>query len=299
MAYFTAPTRPLLESDAWRRWCPDPLVVVDGGARGRLFEPFDRLRSPLRVVAFEPDPEASVGEGVQRIPLALWSERTTVDLHLAARPGTSSVLPPDLEFLADFPDRVGAPARRTVRVLRMAATSIDAEVADGNMPAPDFIKLDVHSAEHPVLCGAVETLVQTSGVLVETWHAPVHHGQVGHGGVEAFLNDHGFHLFDLRPASTWRYQRSGKFSRADRGRTVGSEALFLPTHPNDDRVLRVAGIADLFGFNVYAQLLLSRSTAAGASDLLVELEAIERARRLMPRRTLARLLRAVAARLDP
>jgi FkbM family methyltransferase len=251
------------------------ITVVDGGARGGLIDPFNRVRSGVHVVAFEPDPDAQVlapsrGE-TTHVPKGLWSETGDIDLHLAHNRSTSSVYPPNHALLELFPQRIGSPPRTTERLIRVPAISIDEAVATSLCPPPDFIKLDVHSAEYEALVGASRSLADVAGVLVETWHGPVHQGQRLHGAIETFLNDHGFLLFHLEPRSAWRVALDGDPFELDRPWLVGSESLFFrdftATKAASARAAIVAiAFADLFAYDSYAIRLCRRFESDGTLD---------------------------------
>ncbi|MCB9768106.1 MAG: FkbM family methyltransferase [Candidatus Omnitrophica bacterium] len=241
------------------------LTLIDGGARGELFDPFSAVACPLEVVAFDPDVDAPKGtqkERVRRhfINKALWKETGTVKVHIAHQPATSSVYPPDLELLRTFPDHVGAPQRTTEKVVEIESISIDEAVDQGLCPSPDFIKLDIHSAEFEALQGAENSLRTSFGVLVESWHSPIHRGQHLTGELEWFLNQRGFFLFHIMHNSPWPHVVDGKNLELDRPRMVGTESLFLrddlhPSNSNQVAGLHALAIADLFRYNRFAVLL--------------------------------------------
>lgn len=239
-------------------------VVIDGGARDSLFDPFDLVKSNLEIVAFEPDAMAPLYESrlpVTRIQKALWDKECVLDLHLAADPSTSSVYPPNIPLLAQFRDEIGVPTRTTVKVLKVAAISIDRAVETGLCKAPNFIKLDIHSAEYEALRGAADSLRQVVGVLVETWNHPVHKGQHLHSDVESFLNSQGFYMFHLRDVVTWKQCVDGVEFASERDRHVGSEALFFRDSVPPELGIFAIACADLFGYPGYAIALSRRFLA--------------------------------------
>lgn len=279
-----------IETDHFREELEGGAIrIVDGGARGGLFEPFEGVETPLEVYAFEPDPDAQKRTpdplvSTRFVEAALWKDTSGVDVHIAAEPSTSSVYPPNLEFLEPFEDRIGVPARSTQQVVKVPSTSIDEAAGAGVIASPDFIKLDIHSSEYEALLGARRALEESAvGVLVETWHAPVHACQYLHADVEQLLNEHGFYLFHLRKASVWDYLDEGR--RGEGRRHVGSEALFLKDDRDVEgvehrRALLLVGLADLFGYPNYGIHATRRFAAQSIFSEQQAAEMIHRLRRL-------------------
>ena len=73
--------------------------------------------------------------------------------------------------------------------MNISLRSIDSCVSSGEMPKPNFIKLDVHSAEFHALTGSLTSLNNCVGLLVETWNCEVHEGQPLHYEIEKFAID--------------------------------------------------------------------------------------------------------------
>jgi FkbM family methyltransferase len=281
-----------IESNLCRETVKGELMcVVDGGSRGGPFAPFDSVSAGVQVIEFEPDADAA---DEHTVPKALWNRSGTIEIHLAVNRSASSVYPPNLELLRPFPDQIGAPARRTESKAEVEAISIDDAVERGLCPPPDFIKLDVHSAEYEALEGASRALESSVvAVLVETWHAPVHQGQHLHGDVERFLNDKGFHCFDHWPVAAWRYELDGEAATEDRPRLIAAESIFFKDFPAGSEVSAKTAVfaiaaADLYEYTNYA-VHLSRSFAARGTlspELQAEIEgellALRRARRRSP-----------------
>jgi len=245
-----------------------PLTLIDGGSRGGLFDPFNVVAAPLEVVAFDPDVEAPTGNPKENVTVryvkkALWKDSRKLSVHIAVQPATSSVYPPDLDLLGKFSDRIGAPPRTTRRIVEIDSQSIDETVSQGLCQPPNFIKLDIHSAEFEALEGAKKSLESAFGVLVESWHSPIHKGQHLTGELEWFLNQRGFFLFHFVHYCPWMHFVDGQDLELDRPRLVGSESLFLRDDLDISRAtipaaLHAIAIADLFRYNRFAVLLSRR-----------------------------------------
>ena len=155
-------------------------MLVDGGADGNISEPFDVAGVVVTAVRFEPRGKDAVTITDNNIYIdgCLWSEDCTKDLHLARIPTTSSICPPNIPFLENLEHSPGGGGgRETIRKIPVLLRSIDSCVDKLEMPLPNFIKLDIHSAEVPALIGAQNSLENCVGLLVETWNSEVHMGQ--------------------------------------------------------------------------------------------------------------------------
>lgn len=232
-----------------------PITVIDGGARGEIFRPFDEVdEEMLRVIRFEPDPDASVSkEGGQIvIPKALWCEEKEIPLHIAHSSAASSTLPFHTE-LQKYIDPY-AEVRRTRETISVPATTIDLTVAEHALPSIDLIKLDIHGAEFEVLQGAEQTLDSTLALLIESWTIPIHKGQKTRASVELSALEKGFYVFEEFTRSAWG-RKPGWFEKKQ---PVSQDTLYfkdpLIDHNIQDRTsaLKLIGLADLFSHHGFA-----------------------------------------------
>lgn len=237
----------------------DKFVLVDGGAAGELSEPFDFAKSVILSVRFEPRGEGEVLKSPNEIYIdgGLWSEDRNGTLHVAKNPTTSSIFPPNIEFLKQFDDQYGVPPRNTQKLIEVPLRSIDSCVSNSEMPSPNFIKLDIHSSELPALLGANNSLDSCVGLLVETWNAEVHKGQNLHYEVEKFAIENGFEVYDTICAAGWHVKHNNQVSYNERRRYIGSEILFIKANVPRELRLEKAFVLSLFGFYSAAQNLIS------------------------------------------
>lgn len=251
----------------------DKITVIDGGARGAIFPPFSKVNPALvRVIRFEPDPEASIIEEDNHIVLnkGIWSHKGEVELHLTKSPNASSVYPPDKRLLGQFEHKIGLGPRAVMSTVTIEVDTIDNYSKNNKIPKPDFIKLDVHSSEYEALQGAIHCLqTKTIGVLVEAWACPIHKGQKTHAEVAAFLNKLRFYLFDQKRNSVWPRNIANK-SISSKPQFVAFDSLFfkdiieLPLgHLKLENALKYIAIAELFGHAAYAIQLNNYFKASG------------------------------------
>ncbi len=115
---------------------------------------------------------------------------------------------------------VGGRAEGTVR--SVPTVSIDALIAEQDLPGPYILKLDTHGFEVPIIDGAREMLAETSAIIVEVYNFPITDSALLFHEMCEKLSSLGFRCVDLvdplfRPADAALWQM---------------DLIFLPkTHP--------------------------------------------------------------------
>lgn len=77
-------------------------------------------------------------------------------------------------------------------LVRLPMTTIDAEVRKHSLKPPYLIKLDTHGFEVPIFNGALQTLSQTSLIVVEVYNFQLHETSLRFHQMCEFLEDKGF-----------------------------------------------------------------------------------------------------------
>lgn len=177
-----------------------PMVVVDVGCRWGVSDRWAELVGPLRVYAFDADPEecarlqVAAPAGVTYVPYALGEEDGLAQLHVAEEPACSSLFPPDELALAMFPElRIAS----EVDVREVVLHTLDGWAKEAGVAAIDVLKLDVQGAELAVLRGAEEVLPTVRMIEVEVAFNPMYTGQPLFGDIDEFLRSQGFRLWRL------------------------------------------------------------------------------------------------------
>lgn len=209
------------------------LQVLDIGARSGPKDKWRDFAHLVELVGVEPDPgecerlerRASASPIRSRyLCTALAARPGTLELHLCAHPGCSSVFEPNRSHLDQFFPEIAAlfevVGKRTVD-----ATTLDRLVADHAL-APDVIELDVQGAELSILEGGLETLPDVRLIELEVEFCEQYLGQPLFGDVDRFLRDHGFELLGLR-RTLWRRHASSPPRSVGGGQLVHGDALYF------------------------------------------------------------------------
>ena len=227
----------------------DKIVIVDGGARGEIFSPFDRVDTEVwHAYRFEPDPGAEIISSSQStvIPKALWKQEATIPIHIAKSPSSSSVYPFNRSLQEEIDPHI---LGRTVdKVVEVEAIRIDSVFPNQQHPQVDFIKLDVHGCEYEILEGSQQQLHSCLGLLVENWVIPIHKGQKTRADVEQFLNQSQFYLFEQYDVAKWA-RMPDSFTKTQ---AIAVDSLYFPHLISDShrltsiQALKQLGICELF-----------------------------------------------------
>jgi FkbM family methyltransferase len=166
-----------------------PRVIYDiGGAQGEWATMVHGIWPGAKIVAFEPN--------ASRVPL-LEATRTRIPGYtfhrcfLGPKRGTVTYADAaDQTSLMDPQQNAGGTASAEMRVL-------DEMIAEGTIPPPDFMKLDVQGYELEVLKGGSQAMQAASGVMLE-----VSFGRFGpempiYSDILAFLHERGFGWYDV------------------------------------------------------------------------------------------------------
>lgn len=234
----------------------DEIIIIDGGARNKLFPPVDKINNK-KVYAFDADPSAEIlDKSLIKMPYGLWKNSEKVQLHIALQPTTSSIYPPNLE-LCDFllGPEYGTKCRKTLKKAYVNCVSLDDLYEQGKIPQTDIIKLDVHSAEYEVLESSKLILPETKIVLVETWGFEFHHGQKLTSHVEVLMNSYGFYGIDIDPSYGFNQACSyGNKLNGDRRLLHSTDTLFVNFNhfESENDAIKQIVLMSLFRYNTIA-----------------------------------------------
>lgn len=206
------------------------LSLVDIGARGGLPVRWRDLASILDVVAFEPDAaeaaRLAMSFGPVRsttvVPVAVWSAPGRRTLYVTRSPGCSSLLEPNRELLAGFPD---AARWEVVATPEVELSTLDDSLRAAGARNADFIKIDVQGGALNVLQGAAHTLETVVALEIEVEFVSLYRGEALFADIDAHVRSLGFELVDLRP-TYWRRAVAAEVA-GTKGQLVFADALYF------------------------------------------------------------------------
>jgi len=180
---------------------PNPIVLVDIGARGGISPKWSLLKKNIKVLGFEPDPEEckklnkGTTDNQTYFPVALSDKEKYVNLHITKNPACCSFFLPNLPFVKRFPNGEDL---QVVNSTPVKCNSLDNILRKNNIQDIDFLKIDTQGSELQILQGAKETLKNSVfGIDVEVEFLPQYSEQPLFSEIDDYLKKLGFSLFDL------------------------------------------------------------------------------------------------------
>ena len=232
------------------------IVVVDGGARGKVFPPLNQINTEIiKILRFEPEPDADIIHHANEditFNKGLWHSKGKIDLNIAIEPSASSTYPFHVELQKHIDPHLKV--RKTKKTIKIDVISLDELIKENNSLKIDFIKLDVHGAEYDVLKGANKVLESTLGLLIESWLIPIHKNQKIRAHVESLVYESGFYVFEEYKRANWARLKD-RFSKSQ---TVAMDTLYFKDPILDKNIkdqtdaIKIIGFANLFNHNAYA-----------------------------------------------
>jgi FkbM family methyltransferase len=207
------------------------LCFVDVGAHGvaeaEVFAP--ALRGDSLVVGFEADAAecarlGAAGDGRKRYLPCVIGDGRPARFHVCRSPLTSSLLHPNHELLAQYEglaEVCEVMAESPVETVRLD------DVAD--LPAIDFLKLDVQGATLAALQGAQRRLEDTLIVHAEVEFVPIYRDEPLFPECEQFLRSRGFMFHHFHEPQGRRVIAGGRAAGRTHSQMLWADAVFIPS----------------------------------------------------------------------
>ncbi len=198
------------------------LKFVDVGGSEGLHERWWPHLDNLDAYLFEPNPEEAekirqkyaATPNIRAIEKALWNADTQKTLHLAANFGCTSIRKPDMPFLTEYSLH---PYFELVGSMKIDCRRYDHLYAEGLVPSPDAVKIDVQGCEYEVLEGFGDLLDDCLCIELESHFYPIYRNQKLIGDLVSYLEAYDFVL--RRIGSTPHFQ----------GDAIEVDAIFTPS----------------------------------------------------------------------
>jgi FkbM family methyltransferase len=174
-------------------WPDNKVYLIDVGGAGGIQQKWLRYSNSIVPVLFEPNPEEAQK---LRSTLKLANLKGTQKLNIAKYWGCTSLREPNFDVLSKY--RI-APAFATVARETVDCIRYDTLFAQGRVPQPDAIKIDVQGYEYEVLLGFGGLLQDCLAIEVETHFYQIYKEQKLLHDLISLLGDFGFALRHVRP----------------------------------------------------------------------------------------------------
>lgn len=289
----------------------DKFVLLDGGAlEGELDKRWSRLDpARLAIHGFEPNElecvrlnslNASSGLLRHYYPVGLWSINGTLSFHENHSGGGSSfllqnqVVSDRWKFAHPTETKLARDIFRPKQTYDMKVTTLETWACESNIPAIDFVKLNVQGGELEILKASGPVLDTVLGILVEVSFCESYVDRPFFTDIDSYLRSRGFAFFDLLShhyvgrANSPLNQQSLKSMRPKLGQSVSTLGQLIEGHalylrdpivehpegpPNElaaQRALKLCCIAEIYGQIEYAfELLHWVNQKANSEDLLI------------------------------
>ena len=206
-----------------------PFTLVDVGAMGGIARKWDVLGKAVKVVAFEADErECSklVSSGrIQYLNFLVHGKKEDVNFHISRASGKSSIFPPNMPFLSQFPGVERFEVVNQMHFSKEKVRSFDDLFLEGFLKDLDFLKLDTEGSELSILQGGrSKMLPQVFGVQLEVEFIEKCQGQPLFRHVDEFMAAQGFVLMDLR-RQFWK--RKKFLDYVGKGQMVFGDVLYF------------------------------------------------------------------------
>ena len=264
--------------------------LLEVGARpiGGPPEPTHKLLETFpgsRLTAFEVDPDlcqqlnGSSPPYVRYLPHALGSADETRPFYITEHPMCSSLYPPDERWAGMYHN---LDYMRLKQAAQIATRRLDGVLAEANLPAVDFIKIDVQGAEVDIFRGAAEAMNSVLLVESEVEFVPLYQGQPLWGDVTACLAQSGltFHKFLGASGRTIKPIVVNDNPNAPI-QMLWADALYIrdlfqTDRMSDEQLLKLAVLAEAYHSVDVAYFALSQFDSRRGTNLGLELVPLEK-----------------------
>lgn len=215
----------------------NPLMVVDGGARGGFEKQWEMFGEQINLIGFELDrSECDRLNALQAspkrcfYPVALGEKIGRKTFYIQPHIASSSFFKTSKRFISRFP---GWQPLIPCKTSRIKTVDLDSFTQKQNIQSVDFLKLDVEGCELEIFRGGRKTLANALGISAEAVFYPWREKMPTFSELDIYLRRLGFVLFDL---PTFHWERistsplmftNGVLGPSDRGQVTWTQAIYL------------------------------------------------------------------------
>jgi FkbM family methyltransferase len=181
----------------------EPVIILDIGARGGFNKEWEVFGKQCRIFCFEPDQKecsrlnSEAPSHVKYIPCAVGATSGSAVLYETKLGASTGLYRTNMDYFGRLLNRDNAivVAEHSVNV-----RTLEEVIAEYEIPAPNFIKIDVEGAEVDVLQGAARHVEASTllGILSEIRFQSEINGSPTFSTLDILLQNCGFRLYDLQ-----------------------------------------------------------------------------------------------------
>lgn len=203
--------------------------VLDVGAIGDMDWPFNSYKKEINFIKIDPQ-FSSHDHSDSKFKSVLWNINETLEMNIFNTKETSSLYPPNLNFLSYFPE---VSRFNIVKKEKFETVTIDNMVQQNNINNLDFIKIDTQGAELNIIKGGEKFLSKNIvGLQIEVEFERIYEKQPLFSEVDSFIrNNLNLSLWDL-DLRYFKYKSKHIKNINKKGRLIYANALYLRSIEN-------------------------------------------------------------------
>lgn len=212
-------------------------LIVDGGARNGTKE-IPHLHPFSCIFCFEPNPEefhklrdspikGSFGRGrIVNFPYALVNEDKEVVLNITLRPGASSTLCPDSDYLRHFKEDNFSEMGEIIKQVYVPGIRLDTFMNQNAIKNIDLLKLDTQGNELDILLSGGVVIENIEVIKTEVELVKLYKDQALFHDISKFLYQHGFELINIEWTEPCKRFHARPDLHPDNYRLIWANAVF-------------------------------------------------------------------------
>ena len=244
------------------------LTIVDIGASGGMHKRWSHLKTCIKSILFEPDPEEFMKLNLNRtntsliINSALSDANKKVSFNVCKWQEVSSIYKPNFNLLSKYKDE---DRFKILQSISLQADSLNNLLEKEQILEIDFMKVDTQGSELEILKGASNFLDSLIGLEVEVEFVEIYKDQPLFPEVNEFIESHGFSLIDMK-RTFWKRKIGDEGN--NKGQLVFADVLYFKEpeqvlkliNLSSEKIIKTINLYLVYGYIDLALELLELAT---------------------------------------